>query len=88
MQESKSPLARLVLFAICLAVAGSIVAGVHYFAVDLPGQQVLHAPMNGDCLESCDDLFSQCLATNKAHMTGEVYWFCERSRDNCINDCF
>jgi len=88
MQESKSPLARLVLFAICLAVAGSIVAGVHYFAVDLPGQQALHAPMNGDCLESCDDLFSQCLATNKAHMTGEVYWFCERSRDNCINDCF
>lgn len=88
MQESgKSPLARLVLFMVCLSVAASIVAGAQYFAVDLPGQQVLHAPANGDCSETCNDLFSQCLDANKDHMTGQVYWICVRYWDNCIKDC-
>jgi hypothetical protein len=35
----KSPLACLVLFMICLAAAGSIVAGVHYYAIDVPIQE-------------------------------------------------
>ena len=34
-----SPLARLVLFMVCLALFGSIVAVVHYYAVELPDQQ-------------------------------------------------
>jgi hypothetical protein len=38
-------MARLVLFTVCLAVAGSILAGVHYYAVDLP-QQKLPVPEN------------------------------------------
>jgi predicted nucleic acid-binding Zn-ribbon protein len=47
-QSEKSPLARLVLVIICLSVFGSIVAGAHYFAIDLPAQKILQAPVNGD----------------------------------------
>lgn len=48
----RSPLARLVLFMVCTAIAGSILAGAHYAAVDLPAQEwALHAPANSD---SCD----------------------------------
>jgi hypothetical protein len=46
-QPSHQPLARLVLFMICLAIAGSAVAAVHYYAVDLPAQAALPAPHNG-----------------------------------------
>jgi len=47
MQEfTRSPLARLVLFIVCLSIAGSIVAGVHYYAVDLPQQPEVQAPTN------------------------------------------
>ena len=47
MSKIKSPLARLVRFIICLAIAGSVVAGAHYFSVDLPYQDAaLHPPIN------------------------------------------
>jgi hypothetical protein len=46
MSKTLSPLVRLVLFMICLSIAGSIVAGAHYYAVDLPQQQTLQAPTN------------------------------------------
>jgi hypothetical protein len=46
-ESAKSPLARLVLFMIGLSVAGAFMAGVHYYAVDLPQQQNVHAPTNG-----------------------------------------
>jgi len=46
MSETQSPLAGLVLFIICLAIAGTFVAGVHYFAIDLPQQNALQAPEN------------------------------------------
>lgn len=51
-QSAKSPLARLVLVIICLSVSGSIGAGVHYFAIDLPAQKILQAPVNGDDINS------------------------------------
>lgn len=35
----KSPLARLVLFMICLSIAGSVVAGITTFAMALPDQK-------------------------------------------------
>lgn len=43
---TRSPLHNLVLFLICLALFGTIVAGVHYAVIDLPIQQVYPAPMN------------------------------------------
>lgn len=55
MQESdSSPLARLVLFMVCLSAAGSIIAGAHYFAIDLPAQKNVQAPTNSDtCASTC-----------------------------------
>jgi len=57
--ESRSPLARLVLFMFCLSVAGTFIAGVHYAAIDLPQQNSLTAPENGKsaltlCFEACE----------------------------------
>jgi len=38
---------KIVLVMVCLAILGCIIAGVHYFAIDLPIQQAaLHAPAN------------------------------------------
>jgi len=48
MSDTNSPLARLVLFIVCLSIAGSFVAGLHYVAVDLPRQQNVQPPSN-DC---------------------------------------
>jgi hypothetical protein len=62
----KSPLGRLVLFMICLSVAGTFVAGAHYVAVDLPGQQVTQAPSN----DICDDRLFSCL------------WICDQLYNN------
>lgn len=55
-----SPLARLVLFMICLSVAGAFVAGVHYFAADLPQQKALKTPTNNayiDCIMGCSNRY-------------------------------
>jgi hypothetical protein len=38
-QPERSPLARLVLFMFCLSIAGSLVAGIHYAAIDIPQQE-------------------------------------------------
>lgn len=43
---TRSPLHNLILFLIGLAVFGTVVAGVHYAAIDLPIQQAYPAPMN------------------------------------------
>jgi hypothetical protein len=62
-QSQRSPLARLVLFMVCLAIAGSAVAAAHYYAIDLPMQQI--APHNdlgyspppipcNQCSENCN----------------------------------
>lgn len=54
--STRTPLARLVLFMICLSIAGSAVAGAHYYAIDLPAQvAALHPPANS---ESCTIIHS------------------------------
>ena len=45
-QTTRTPLARLVLFMVCLAIAGSCIATSHYYAIDLP-QQKETPPDNG-----------------------------------------
>lgn len=57
--STTSPLARLVLFMVCLSIAGSIVAGVHYVAVDLPEQQNVKAPANGAIGATCGPVYDQ-----------------------------
>ena len=65
--SGKSPLGRLVLFIICLSVAGAFVAGVHWYAIDLPLQESLQAPSNSiggsdvsACIAQCDAQAQEC----------------------------
>ena len=67
-QSTRSPLARLVLFMVCLSIAGSIVAGAHYYAVDLPRQNAVTAPENNADTEvgssgTCGNISSGCYMT-------------------------
>jgi len=60
--EETTPFACLVVFIIGVSVLGSILAGAHYFAVDLPKQQIT-APENGydyACHSGCTNTFSDC----------------------------
>jgi hypothetical protein len=70
-QSIRSPLARLVLFMVCLSIAGSIIAGAHYYAVDLPQQNAITAPENS----AGSSYFSECLDQ------------CSRDRDFCYDGC-
>jgi hypothetical protein len=56
-----SPLARLVVFITCLALAGSFVAGAHFVAVDLPEQMHVQAPTNHNSnIEWCNNALHMC----------------------------
>jgi hypothetical protein len=57
--SEKTPLARLMFFMICLAVAGSILAGAHYYAIDLPQQNAVVAPVNSPS-DNCQDCYDWC----------------------------
>jgi hypothetical protein len=54
--SAQSPLARLVLFMVCLTVPVSIITSVYYFTVDLPQQKEVQAPINYDSSK-----FDRCL---------------------------
>ena len=57
--SAQSPLARLVLFMTCLAIAGSILAGAHYYTIDLPQQTSVVAPANSPS-DNCQDCYDRC----------------------------
>lgn len=58
MSASRSPLARLVLFMVCLSIFGTAVSGIYYLAIDRPQQEnALKAPKNYVCSPSA---FSSC----------------------------
>jgi hypothetical protein len=82
--HEQPPLARLVLFMVCLSLAGAFVAGAHYYVVDLPGQKALSLPppanANGDTLEKCNSCRSPCSYLQ----TEEDYYKC---LDNCELIC-
>lgn len=82
-QSPGSPLGRLVLFIACLAIAGSILAGVLYFTVDLPAQQAAVQPPENkfvapwwdvNCFTACDNLYL-------AHTINKATW------DACYHTC-
>jgi hypothetical protein len=50
-----TPLASLVLFICCLAIAASLFAALHYLVIDLPAQKNVQAPENaGSSKSNCD----------------------------------
>ena len=72
-QSTQSPLARLVLFMVCLAIAGSCIAGAHYYTVDLP-QQKATPPDNGPKFGyQCDICKANCVGKTDI-------W-------NCLQEC-
>ena len=64
MSDAKSPLSRLVLFMAILAAVGSVVAGVHYYAVDLPQQKIGQAPANTVYVGEFKACMDECMLTN------------------------
>jgi hypothetical protein len=72
-QSTRSPLARLVLFMVCLAIAGSCIAGAHYYTVDLP-QQKATPPENSI-------KFGQKCEICRANCVGETDFY------NCLTEC-
>jgi len=60
-QSSGTPLARLVLFMVCLAIAGSILAGADYYTRELPMQKAIQAPENSGM--GCQECYDWCRET-------------------------
>ena len=89
-QPGMTPLARLVLCMICLSVAGSFAAGIHWYAVDLPSQPEVQVPENNEvdnfiaCKKECDRIeyvcHINCERDNSCHR-------CESDNDKCMNKC-
>ena len=71
MSPAASPIFRLVLFMVCLALLGSVVGGAHYYLVDLPEQKELSGspPANWNLQEKCDSCQNYCKYSDK-------YWEC------------
>ncbi|MDP3563556.1 MAG: hypothetical protein Q8R70_03610 [Methanoregula sp.] len=82
--SERSPLARLVLFMFCIAIAGSLVAGLHYFTIDLPQQQAVTAPENSSCRELCRAIGTDCTAIC---MTESCRSVCKVAWTSCVNNC-
>lgn len=63
MRENQTPLTRLVLFMVCLALAGLCVSGAHYYVVDMPQQQNIQAPQNSNTnslAQKCPSCVDNC----------------------------
>ncbi|HEX3001215.1 MAG TPA: hypothetical protein VHN82_02430 [Methanoregula sp.] len=79
-EPERSPFARLVLFMICLSIAGSVLAGAHYYAVDLPAQNALKAPENRwSSATSCEVCTGNCIIHQ---INGD-----QRRYYDCIEQC-
>jgi hypothetical protein len=86
--QEKSPLARLVLFMVCLSVAGSILAGGYWFAAGLPQQQEVQAPHNEDCSATCLENYNQCAGDcRRGGCTTSEGGLCSRAYEKCESDC-
>jgi hypothetical protein len=81
-ESGKSPLARLVLFMVCLALAGSMIAGIHYLTIDLPSQDSVKAPLNSERMdENCEVQYRACVLVCHRTMTTPV------DQDDCYSSC-
>ncbi|MDD1687017.1 hypothetical protein [Methanoregula sp.] len=95
MTDTKSPLASLVLFMICIAILGSIIAGAYYFAIEKPSHDALTAPSNlqpsfsplATCLSKCHEAYFNCLEDSTTDVSnGEPE--CSTDQDTCEHKCW
>jgi len=102
MSEKPSPLGRLVLFAVILSVAGTLVAGLFSFAVDQPLRENVPPENGSPCVEACYDQEDTCIADGRIScMSNQNRWgnsdvlVCERNMEDacyaaskeCIKAC-
>ena len=82
MSETRSPLAQLMIFMVFLALAGSIIGGLHYYAVDLPLQKNVQAPTNSN---SCANHAKWCdqVCTPLALNSRDSYYACLQELGCC-----
>jgi len=78
MPGSCSPLARLVLCMVCLSIAGGVVAGAHYYAIDLPEQKALQAPQNTN---------TNAMATKCATCIANCNYLPDSQKYQCLGNC-
>jgi len=83
-QPPHSPLARLVLFMVCLSIAGTVLAGAHYVAVDRPAQEAAFYPPGNS--ESCSIIYSGYCSKIRAticHAAGtDLDWIMSCMKEN------
>jgi len=84
---------------VCLSIAGSIIAGAHYYAVDLPQQNAVTTPENYtpaeikvECRNICNDNHERCGTMCSKDATNEMEWHtCRMQCDTvfylCNIDC-
>lgn len=82
MRAAKSPLARLVLFMICLSMAGFLVSVIHYAAIDMPSQANPPSPKNWnlDCEISNTNMFTCRAMCQNGPVPGV-------GKESCLADC-
>jgi hypothetical protein len=88
-ESVNQPLARLVLFMVCLSIAGSIIAAVWYVAPD-PGQQPIQPPENRKpdlyaCQNACKETYVDCCGNWCYDMMRDP--ICGPARDACLAKC-
>jgi hypothetical protein len=84
--SGRSPLARLVLFIVCLSIAGGIVAGAHWYVIDAPQQNaLLQPPTNTDtCEGACHMQSNDCV---KSCVFGSNWETCVDGCTNTYYEC-
>jgi hypothetical protein len=82
--NERSPLARLVLFLVCLSLVGMLAAGAYWYVVDLP-QQNARVPVNSvpgmssQCERNC--FVTHCVLNNPRQPE------CDRHFEDCRAMC-
>lgn len=80
----KSPLTQLILVIICLALAGSIVAGFLYATVNLPSQTKQQTSHDQYTCSQCAPDLSRCTEICKAQ---SCYTRCQAQYKTCNDTC-
>jgi len=82
--ENQNPLRRLIIVMIGLAVAGSIVGGLHYMNVELPSRSLQPAVQDQYVCSECQASLERCTEICKAQ---SCYTRCQAQFASCKGSC-
>ena len=84
LKPGKNPLVMLIIIMAIVSIAAGILAGVHYYVIDLPSEKQVFAPSNNyngcDSVDCCQSMYQRC--KNSGDYTPTE---CRSKRDNCIS---